>query len=321
MNIKPIISGIHHITAVTSAAAENVAFYEQVLGLRLVKKTVNFDDPYTYHLYYGDAAGTPGTILTFFPWEKLAQGRPGSGMVTAIAFAIPREAIDYWEARIQGTWAAVALSERFGERVLTFTDPHGLPLELITTPAVVPSVFWPQGGVPEAYAIAGFHSSTAVLPQAAAINALLTDTMGLTLAGQEENRLRFEMALEAGTWQYYDVVIDPQAPEGQSGSGTVHHIAFRTQDDASQAAWQAILREAGFGVTEVRDRNYFRSIYFSSPGGVLFEIATDIPGFEVDEAFDRLGAELKLPVQYEPLRGEIEKHLPSLHPETLQAVH
>jgi predicted esterase/catechol 2,3-dioxygenase-like lactoylglutathione lyase family enzyme len=311
------ISGIHHITAVTSSASENLAFYEKTLGLRLVKQTVNFDDPYTYHLYYGDAQGRPGTILTFFPWEKLPPGEPGAGMLTAIAFVIPRNAVDFWSERIGAAGIAVQREERFDEPVLRFADPHGLPLEVIGADRLPPSAPWTEV-IPDHAAIRGFHSATATLPHPAESEKLLTDVMGMTLLQRQGNRRRYAMADATAPGNLLDLVTDPDAPAGRPGGGTFHHIAFRTRDDASQLAWQERLRAAGFAVTPVRDRHYFKSIYFHMPGGILFEIATDPPGFMRDEASETLGRTLKLPAQYEPLRAEIQSRLPWLRAAPLE---
>ena len=313
MHTSPNIAGVHHLTAVSSSAAENVAFYTDLLGLRLVKQTVNFDDPFTYHLYYGANDGAPGTILTFFPWQDLPPGRPGAGMVTAIALAIPLASIDFWAHRLTVAGFQIATDERFGEPVLRFNDVHGLPIELIGSHAPPPVAHWQKSPIDKRYAIAGFHSATATLRSSAAIKHLLVEQMGLRPAVQSHNRIRFEMADRTAPGHVYDVLIDPQAPTGRPGSGTVHHIAFRTDSDAAQRRWQSRLRKGDFSVTEVRDRKYFRSIYFRSPGGVLFEIATDQPGFAVDEMPGHLGQTLKLPDQLEPMRSEIERRLPRLH--------
>lgn len=312
MKNRPILSGIHHITAITSSAAENIRFYEQVLGLRLVKKTVNFDDPYTYHLYYGDRSGQPGTIITFFPWEHTPRGRVGSGMVAAIAFAVPLQSIDFWRHRMAASGIDTTSQERFGDPVIRFSDPHGLPLELVGI-ADPPGVDWPDGSsVPAAHAIAGFHSATALVSESEGQKAVLADILGVSLVGREDNRMRFSSGNSRSPGQLYDVVVDPHAPPGKPGSGTVHHIAFRTPDDASQAAWQSLMREAGLAVTGVRDRKYFRSIYFNAPQGILFEVATDAPGFTIDESVETLGATLRLPKRHEAIRSQIEALLPPL---------
>ena len=306
------ISGIHHITAIASSAADNLSFYEEFLGLRLVKQTVNFDDPYTYHLYYGDAVGSPGTILTFFPWENLPQGNPGAGMVSALAFSIPRQSFDFWLQRISHSGIPVENEERFGDPVIRFSDPHGLPLELIGISNGPSTSYWNDGPIDKEDAIRGFHSATTTLNRIDEKKRLLVDTLGMTMHAQEHNRHRFLLADLEAPGHFYDVVVDPDAPAGRPGGGTVHHIAFRTEDDESQSSWQTRLRQSGYGATDVRDRNYFRSIYFHSPGGVLFEIATDPPSFTADQALEELGSSLMLPTQYEPLRSEIEKQLPPL---------
>lgn len=320
MKITPNIFGIHHITAISSAAAENLDFYTRVLGLRLVKKTVNFDDPYTYHLYYGDAQGSPGTILTFFPWEHLPQGRPGAGMVTAMAFAVPPSAMNFWMERLSAAGLQVRWEQRFGEPVLQFSDIHGLPLELIGTKALPVVAPWTQGPIDSHNAIAGFHSATMTLKSITEDRALLANQMGMKTIAETEERVRFEMSDPAAPGRYLDIRIDPQTAQGTMGIGSVHHVAFRTADDQSQSMWQSRLRRAGLGVTHVRDRNYFRSIYFHAPGGVLFEIATDPPGFGVDESVERLGSELKLPPQYEAMRQDILRRLPPLKSGVAQQV-
>ncbi|MGD8992609.1 MAG: ring-cleaving dioxygenase [Desulfobacterales bacterium] len=312
MNNNTQISAIHHITAIASSAHENVAFYENVLGLRLVKKTVNFDDPYTYHLYYGDTAGAPGTIMTFFPWENLPRGKAGVGMVTAIAFSIPRGSMDYWRKQLSVYGVDTMEGERFGEAFIQFEDPHGLSLELIETPTVHSIFSQSRNSKPADNRIGGFHSATALLRSLEETQKLLVNLMGMKLHNVDGNRFRFKMKNDDALGHFYDVVIDSQAEAGQQGSGTVHHIAFRTPTDEEQNYWQKSLMESGFSVTPIRDRKYFKSIYFHEPGGVLFEIATDQPGFTVDEPFESLGCDLKLPDQYKHRRSEIEGRLPGL---------
>ena len=309
------ISGIHHITAIASSASENLAFYEEVLGLRLVKMTVNFDDPYTYHLYYGDPAGSPGTIITFFPWEKLPRGKSGAGMVTATAFSIPMDSVEHWHRRLNVLGIETREGERFGDALIQFEDPHGLSLELIETPMAQSSVF--QSSNPEStrHSIIGLHSATAIMRSLEETKSLLMNSMGMLLHDKEVNRYRFQMKGDDSFGQFFDVVIDDQAEVGRQGGGTVHHIAFRTPTDHEQKYWQKSLRDSGFSVTPVRDRKYFKSIYFHEPGGILFEIATDPPGFAVDEPLERLGRDLKLPDQYEFMRAEIEERLPNLNPD------
>ena len=312
MNNNPNINGIHHITAIASSAVENLAFYEDVLGLRLVKKTVNFDDPHPYHLYYADSAGTPGTILTFFPWENLPRGRAGAGMVTSSAFAIPAGSADYWRNRLKDNGIETEHGERFGEQVIRFEDPHGLSLELIETHHVHSALHQGHHSNPAVHRIVGFHSATALLRSFEETRSLLVNLMGMTLHDKEGDRYRFRMNNHEAFGHFYDVVTDAQAENGQPGGGTVHHIAFRTPTDNEQKYWQDKLRENGFAVTPIRDRKYFKSIYLHEPGGVLFEIATDPPGFTVDEPYESLGRDLKLPDQYEARRTEIENRLPEL---------
>ena len=307
-------TGIHHITAIASSARENLAFYEAVLGLRLVKQTVNFDDPGTYHLYYGDAGSSPGTIITFFPWEKLPAGKSGTGMVTAIAFAVPVESVDFWRDRLHNNNTVVTETKRFGEPVLQFTDPHGLPLELIGSDSPPSVSAWREGPIPGVHVIRGFHSATSVTRSPDPSHVLLTEIMGMEFVGTEGSRRRYRMTATHQPGHMYDVVIDADAPKGQQGGGTVHHIAFRATDRNEQEQWQYALRQNGLNPTSIMDRNYFTSIYFHEPGGVLFEIATDPPGFAVDETPERLGEALKLPARYESMRSEIEKQLPPLRP-------
>jgi predicted esterase/catechol 2,3-dioxygenase-like lactoylglutathione lyase family enzyme len=313
MNNNSKISGIHHITAIASSASENLAFYQDFLSLRLVKKTVNFDDPYTYHLYYGDPKGSPGTIITFFPWEKLPRGKTGAGMVTAIAFSIPIGSAEHWRKRLNDNGIDTKQGSRFGDHVIQFEDPHGLSLELIETPTADPTSI--QSGKPrsDTHRIMGLYSATALLKSLKETQSLLSNLMGMELHDKEDNRYRFRMKSDDSFGHFYDVVIDAHAENGQQGGGTVHHIAFRTPTDDEQKYWQESLMHNGFSVTPVRDRKYFKSIYFHEPGGVLFEIATDPPGFTVDEPYERLGRDLKLPGQYEFMRTDIESRLPKLH--------
>ena len=321
MNNNVKIKGIHHITAIASSASENSEFYEGVLGLRLVKKTVNFDDPYTYHLYYGDSVGSPGTILTFFPWEDLPSGHAAAGMVTTVTFSIPAEAFDYWRKRLKINGIEAEETERFGDRIIRLADPHGLGLELIADRSQPSTSVWKGSPVPPENCIAGFHSATSLLPTLEETRFLLMDMMGMTLSKMEGRRYRFDVQDGDAAGQFYDVVIDPRAEFGRQGGGTVHHIAFRTPTYDQQEYWHELLLGRGFSVTPIIDRKYFKSIYFHEPGGVLFEIATDPPGFTVDEPDERLGCDLKLPDQYEPMRSEIERRLPRLQSPELSANH
>lgn len=288
------IPGIHHITAIASDPQANVDFYTGFLRLRLVKRTVNFDDPGTYHFYYGDYAGTPGTILTFFPWPGARRGRQGTGQLAAVSFAI-ESAAEWLERAAAANIPVRAEPERFGQRVLSLEDPDGLPLELIETPGTHGSFG------PPTIALEGFERSAR----------LLTETLGFRQVAEEENRFRFQSAA-AGIASSVDLVCRPDSPRGLGGAGTVHHIAWRAAGQPEQAEWRRKLTAAGYDVTPVIDRNYFYSIYFREPGGVLYEIATDPPGFTADEPLESLGEALKLPPQYEPLRARIEAALPPI---------
>jgi len=311
MTDKRTIRGIHHITAITSSASANVTFYENILGLRLVKQTVNFDDPFTYHLYYGDREGNPGTILTFFPWLGLPPGKSGAGMVTAIAFEIPTGSAGYWQERLHRHGIETNKTLRFGDEVISFADPHGLGLELIASGG--PALERPGDTAELAYRIRGFHSATELTKSLQPTQELLVH-LGMVLRDRDGSRFRFAMDNDEFRARWYDLVVDPEAEKGQQGSGTVHHIAFRTPTDEEQKQWQRSLGEIGYQVTPVRDRKYFKSIYFHEPGGVLFEIATDPPGFAVDEPLEDLGRSLQLPPQFESWRAKIEAELPPLRP-------
>ena len=304
--------GLHHITAIAGDAKRNVDFYTRVLGLRFVKKTVNFDDPGTYHLYYGDATASPGTLLTFFLWEGLPRGRSGSGMATAIGYSVPADALAFWTARLQANGVTVAAPvARFGNQVVAFADPDGLPLELIATAGPDTRVPAPHAEVPADKAIRGFHGVTLGAGAALASAEVLTADMGYRLAGREGTRARYTVGT-GGPGTFVDLLTDTGLPRARSGLGTVHHVAFRTPDDPSQREARDALVEHGLNVSPVVDRSYFHSIYYREPGGVLFEIATDGPGFAVDEPLEQLGRSLRLPPWYESRRAEIEAHLPPL---------
>lgn len=315
------ISGIHHITALAGDPQGNIDFYRGTLGLRMVKQTVNFDDPGSYHFYFGDATGSPGTAITFFPWPGAQRGTPGSGAVTATAFSVPVGTLDRWAARLREHGIeGVARSSRFAQGVLSFEDPDGTSLELIETAGIEALPAWTggSGGVDASMAIRGFHSATLSLRDTSHTARLLTTQFGMTAAGTEGARSRFVASgmTAAGAPATVGTVIDlletPGLAPGRSGTGTVHHIAVRARDDEQQARWQDALHRAGFGVTAVRERFYFRSVYFRERGGVLFEIATDGPGFAADESTDALGSSLMLPPMYEPQRAQIVAHLPPI---------
>lgn len=308
--MPPRIPGIHHITAVASSPQRNVEFYTGVLGLRLVKQTVNFDDPYTYHLYYGDEVGHPGTILTFFPWPDAGPGRIGRGQVTTIAFAIPEASVRYWKARLSDHGVDVQETMRMGEPVLRFRDPDGLQLELVAPSSVGHVDPWTSGPIPARHAIRGFYGATLTVA-AAKRTADLLETMGFEFV-DEVTRQRFRYRSTATLGSIIDIESRPNARPGVVSVGTVHHIAFRTPRDETQVAWRTELVERGLNVTPVIDRQYFRSIYFREPAGILFEIATDLPGFTVDEEVENLGTTLTLPPWLEPRREQIAARLPEL---------
>lgn len=307
------IQGIHHITAIASDPQQNLDFYAGALGLRLVKLTVNFDDPGTYHLYYGDGVGHPGTILTFFPWPNAPKGRHGTGQVTETAFAIPETAIGYWTQRLaehnidfQGPF------ERFGEHAISFFDPDGLGLSLVAQKTAPADRAYQAGPVPLDVAIRGFHSAALTEASHEKTVALLTGTMGFDLIGQEGNRFRYA-ASGGGPAGLVDILRTPERRPGRVLAGTVHHIAWRTPDDEQQQDWLAELIRLHYGVSPIMDRKYFHSIYFREPGGILFEIATDPPGFAVDELQGELGSHLVLPAWLEPRRKQLEAVLPPLN--------
>lgn len=307
------MSGIHHVTAIAGKPLVNFDFYTRTLGLRFVKKTVNFDDPGTYHFYYGDEAGHPGSILTFFPWEHAAPGRGGVGQTQQTSFRVPARSIGYWTHRFIAKGVHhEALEKRFGETMLTFTDPDGMSLALVGVPGAETEPGWTQGDIPAEHAIRGFHGVTLLLAEAARTGAILTDVFGFTEAGREGSIIRYRAG---GTSQggIVDIYEAKGFLQGRLGRGSVHHIAFRAADDAVQAEMaRKLVQDHGMHPTEQKDRNYFRSVYFREPGGILFEIATDIPGFDVDEPRAELGHSLKLPAFLEPHRKDIENVLPPL---------
>lgn len=307
------IGGIHHVTAIAGDAARNVDFYTRALGLRMVKRTVNFDDPGTWHLYYGDAAGDPGTIMTFFPFEGAAPGRQGAGQAVEVSFAVPEAALSFWIERLTRLGIAYeGPAKRLGgETVVSFRDPDGLHLELVADPDAGRRPGWASDGVGAAEAIRGFHGVTLWERDAARTADLLTGVMGYREAGAEGGRRRFEHA-QGGIARFLDVRDASGFWSGSMGAGTVHHVAFRVPDDAAQAEAQGAVRELGIHVTPVLDRQYFRSIYFREPGGAIFEVATDPPGFAVDEPAELMGTQLRLPAWLEPRRAEIAAALPAL---------
>ena len=307
------ISGIHHVTAIAGDPQRNIDFYTGLLGLRLVKLTVNFDDPGTYHFYYGDGQGSPGTLVTFFPWPGAPRGRTGTGQVTVTSFAVPEGSFAYWRERLPEHGVAPAETRSaFGDSLLAFPDPDGLQLELVETGGAAPGRPWEEGPVPAASAIRGLHRVTLSVEGYDRTAALLTETMGFRQAAARDNCFRFETgAGRAGS--IVDLLCAPDAGPGRVAPGAVHHVAWRTPGEPQQLRWRAVLTSAhAYNVTPVIDRRYFRSIYFREPGGVLFEIATDAPGFTVDEPAAELGRRLQLPERHEPMRAELGRKLPPL---------
>jgi glyoxalase family protein len=306
------IAGIHHITAIASDPQRTLDFYTEVLGLRLVKLTINFDDPGTYHFYFGNDAGAPGSILTFFPWPGARRGIVGNGQVSATTFAVPIGSLDHWTARLADHQVASGEAPpRFGDRVLRLTDPDGLPLEILSTADADPRQAWHGGDVPSEHAICGFHSATLSEEGYEMTAQLLVEGMGWRSMGSDGNRYRYS-AGSGAPGSVVDLLCAPDGHAGRSGAGTVHHIAWRAADDADQLLWRADLAQRGSNVTPVMDRTYFHSVYFREPGGVLFELATDPPGFAIDEPLDQLGERLMLPPWLEPQRAQVERSLPRL---------
>lgn len=298
-------SGIHHITAIVGHPQENVDFYAGVLGLRLVKQTVNFDDPGTYHLYFGDKGGKPGTIITFFPWANAHQGVIGDGQVGVTSYVIPKGSMAFWQKRLEQFEVSYMKARRFGEVVLQFDDPHGLHLELVEREGGKPNG-WEVGGLTEQTAIKGFGGATLFSSQPGKTAEVLENVMGLIRVGEEDGLLRFHSTADIG-----NVIDVKMTTTGRSrlGVGTVHHIAWRAIDDEDHLDWKRHVEDEGYGVTEVRDRNYFNAIYFREDGDILFEIATDPPGFAHDESEETMGENLMLPAQYEQHREELNRRL------------
>src|SRR5580658_1027325 len=306
------ITGIHHITAIAGNAKHNFDFYTSVLGLRMVKRTVNFDDPGTYHFYYGNEKGTPGTILTFFPWEGIVNGRNGTGMATEIGYSVNKDSLAFWTDRFRQLKVSQGeIAERMGDAFLPFEDPDGLKISLIVSPDADDRQPWITAEVPAGMGTKGFHSVTLTLREIGPTASILTDVFGYRQERQEGNRYRFRTDA-IPTAAIVDLVEAPKGGHGLNGGGTNHHVAFRVANEEMQLAFREKILSRGLHITPKINRDYFYSVYFREPGGVLFELATDNPGFTVDEPLDQLGTHLKLPVQYESMREEIEKSLPVL---------
>jgi glyoxalase family protein len=303
------ILGLHHITAIADNAKRNLDFYTKVLGVRLVKKTVNFDDPGTYHFYFGNEQGEPGTILTFFPWEGIGKGTPGAGMATHIGYAVPQGSLDFWKNRLEEHKISLQENVIFGEKLISFNDPDGLQLQFIETNDQRKA--WTTTDVNAEHALKGFHNVTLSLKEADPTLRVLTDILGYSFQQQDDNRYRLTTdSIE--TANIVDIIADKNLPYGKNAAGTNHHIAFRVKDDNVLMEYREKVLSAGLDITEKINRDYFFSLYFREPGGVLFEIATDNPGFTVDEPLPSLGTALKLPKQYESYRSQIEQTLPKI---------
>jgi glyoxalase family protein len=311
--MNPSITGLHHVTAIASDPQRTLDFYVGLLGLRFVKRTVNFDDPASYHFYFGDARGNPGTILTFFAWPGARRGIRGTGQIEAPAFAIPPDSVGYWLDRFKEHHvpAEKALA-RFGEGVLRFADPDGLVIELIVSISSAGFEPWADSTVPVEHSLRGFHGVSIALEGYEQTAKLLTETFGYRLVEQLNNRFRLAAPSEAGAGRIVDLLCTPDGSPGRVAAGSVHHVAFRARDDAEQFVWRERLVDLGYNVTPVIDRTYFHSIYFREPGSVLFEIATDPPGFTLDESLDELGNQLRLPPWLEPTRSQVEEVLPAI---------
>jgi glyoxalase family protein len=306
------VEGLHHVTAIAGAPQQNLDFYAGLLGMRLVKRSVNQDDPGTYHLFYADAAGHPGTDLTFFPWTQLAPSRPGAGLSNEVSLAVPPGSLGWWEERLASCDVRRdPVETRFGERVLPLTDPHGLRVALVESGSASERPFtpWAESPVPAERQIRGLDGARIQVRQLDLTLALLGGAMGYAHAATEGEWHRWQVG-EGGSGCYLDLRETPQAPRGAWGTGSIHHLAFRVEDDAHQLEVRAQVQAAGAWPTEVIDRFWFRSVYFKEPGGVLFELATDGPGFAVDEDPEHLGETLVLPPWLESHRQEIEAVLP-----------
>jgi glyoxalase family protein len=307
-------AGIHHITAMVNDAQRNIDFYAGVLGLRLIKQTINFDRPEVYHLYFGNDSGDPGTVITFFPWAKQLKGRVGTGQVGVISFIIPNGSIQFWENRLKRFKVKFLQSVRFGEKYLNFQDPDGIELELIERKEG-PINHWSFGEIHSDVAIKGFGGTMLISAQPNKTADVLENILGLECIGQEDGFLRFKSEAELGNT--IDIKLAPSV-RGLMGAGTIHHIAWRAKDEEDLLRWRNLLQSKEYFPTEIRDRNYFKAVYFHEAGGILFEIATDPPGFTVDEPINQLGEKLMLPSWFEEKRKELEEILPPIEVRALE---
>jgi glyoxalase family protein len=310
--VEEITMGIHHLTAIAGDPQRNLDFYAGILGLRLVKLTVNFDDPGSYHLYYGDEIGHPGSILTFFPWPGGMRGRQGTGQIATVALAIPPAALGFWIERLLSHGIKYqGPSRRFDEQVVGLSDPDGLLLDLVATPQVAGIAPWSDGPLPPEHAVRGLHGATIWEDGDSGSADFLTRTMHFNPAGEDGGLRRFQ-STDSGLGTVVNLRRATGFWRGAGGVGTVHHVAFRAASDQEQIEKRSEIEAQGLNITPVIDRQYFHSVYFREPGGVLFEIATDGPGFMIDEPVSELGTHLKLPPMYEAGRSEIERALPPL---------
>lgn len=306
------ILGLHHITAIAGDAQKNYDFYTKVLGLRLIKKTVNFDDPKTYHFYFGDKIGTPGSILTFFPWPRVRQGKTGAGMATEIGYSVPAGSLEFWKGRFKKFNVPHGdILKKFEENFLPFKDPDGLNLELIVPEKKDERQPWVTGEINANNAIKGFHNVTLTLNDIQPTASVLTDIFGYKFVRQEGNFYRFKTDTVENA-AIVDLLEKPEEGPGLNAGGTNHHIAFRVKDEKTLMSYRDRVLRHGLHITEKINRDYFFSLYFREPGGVLFEIATDNPGFTTDETIEELGSQLQLPDQYKAARPQIEKILPEI---------
>ncbi|MFO7446355.1 MAG: ring-cleaving dioxygenase [Ignavibacteriaceae bacterium] len=310
--VSPAVSGIHHVTAIAGDPQKNYNFYVLGLGLRFVKKTINFDDPQTFHLYYGDETGRPGSILTFFPWgERAYKGRRGIGQVTTISFLVPKNSLAYWQERLKElNIQFTGPFKRFNDDVILFEDHDGFELEILAADNIQ-NDGWDNGEIPAEHSIRGFHSVTLSLKEASKTEDILENILGFKKIAEEDNRLRYKADGDSGG-NFVDILCIPGSAPGTMGVGAIHHIAWRTENSENQLKIRERIVKNDLSVTPVVDRNYFRSVYFREPENILFEIATDPPGFLIDEDKNNLGTHLKLPPWYEESRDEIEKALPPL---------
>ncbi|MBS4082251.1 MAG: VOC family protein [Rhizobiales bacterium] len=304
-------TGIHHITGITGSAKQNFGFYTKTLGLRFVKRTVNFDDPSAWHLYYGNETGAPGSALTFFLWDGVKPGRQGTGQAVEVAYAIPKGSLPFWKKRLDAEGFATAESERFGDKMISLADLEGMKIELVETSSAANAPAWADGPVSVEHAVRGFSGITLRPHNGTRTGEVLKDGFGYADGGKDGERQRYLGSADIGA--HIDIVIDKEQPRGSQGAATLHHVAFRAANDADEMEIaNRIQNVLCIDTTEQIDRMYFHSVYFREPGGILFEIATDNPGFTWDEPKERLGTSLKLPPWHEKNRAAIEKSLPPL---------